>query len=284
LTRKEFVRRIRDHQTRLPRNQKRVADCILNDPDRVPFMAVQDLADEAGTSVASVVRMAQSLGFKGYSELREAVRRSLQDSLQKDLFSMPAPIEDPVFRTVVDQDIRDINDTIKQLAAEDFDRIIRDILNAAAVYTCGMGISHLMSRILAYQLSQVGVRAQAFIAGSDSFVEQLHFLSSRDLLIVLSYPPYSPETLQAAEKAASEKIPLLGITDSAAAPLNNITANILQVRSENLLFTNSLAAMTVMINAIATECARMDPERAEKRFAGLEGVDRSSGGDRLSRL
>ena len=65
----------------LPENQRKVADVLLDRIREVPFLSVIELEDLSGTSKATVVRLAQSLGFSGYHELRERLREGAQSEI-----------------------------------------------------------------------------------------------------------------------------------------------------------------------------------------------------------
>ena len=98
------------------------------------------------------------------------------------------------------------------------------------------------------------------------------FLNPKDLLIVFSFPPYSKETIDAAEYAHKRKIDVIAITNKHASPATFFTKANLIVRSENMLYTNSFAAISVLINAIATACAIKDKQRAKKILKESEEI------------
>ena len=66
--------------------ERRIARVVLDDPTRLAFGTVADLAEGAKTSHPSVVRFATKLGFDGYSALQSWV----QDGVSRQLSS---PIE-----------------------------------------------------------------------------------------------------------------------------------------------------------------------------------------------
>ena len=72
-------------------NQRKVADVLLQRVREVPFLSVNDLGDLSGTSKATVVRLAQSLGFTGYLELRERLREGIQSEISEGKSSTCCP-------------------------------------------------------------------------------------------------------------------------------------------------------------------------------------------------
>ncbi len=165
---------------------------------------------------------------------------------------------------IANQDIKNINETLQLINKEKFDAVIDLILRSDRVFTMGLGISYLLSQILSYQLNQVGIDSHFLRNDSSSFFDQILFLTNKDLLIAFSFSPYSVETIEAAKFAKDRKIKVVGITNKSSAPLTFHSTYSLIVKSENMLFTNSFSAISVLINAIATECAKKDKKRAEK--------------------
>ncbi len=140
------------------------------------------------------------------------------------------------------------------------------------MFTAGLGISYLLSEILAYQLTQVGISSSVLQHSHTLFNEHILFLNPKDLLIVFSFPPYSKETIEAAEFANKRKIDVIAITNKHASPVTFFTKANLIVKSENMLYTNSFAAISVLINAIATACAIKDKQRAKKVLKESEEI------------
>jgi len=119
-----------------------------------------------------------------------------------------------------------------------------------------------MAHILAYQLNQVGKKAAAFRQGSTTFAEEILLADKGDVLVGISFPPYYQETVDAIRQAREKKIAVIAITNKSSAPAAMYADTALIVKSENVLFTNSFAAIAMLINAISTECAVRDKARA----------------------
>ncbi len=54
----------------LPPAERKVADFVLEDPDRAAHMVINEIAHCAGVSVPSVTRLARKLGYAGFMEFR----------------------------------------------------------------------------------------------------------------------------------------------------------------------------------------------------------------------
>lgn len=272
---KEIREKIQNNFDKLPANQRKVADYILDNFDNIPFVDVHGISKQVGVSVASVIRFAQSIGFSGFSELRDAVAESLKKHLNKnEIFPLldKSRLENDVLSSVAKMDVKNINDTLSIIDRDTFDKVIDKILSSKRVFTAGLGISYLLAEILSYQLTQVGVDASVLKHTHTLFLEQILFLEREDLLICFSFPPYSKETVDVAKFAESKNIDVISITNKATAPIASYSTAVLTVKSENMLFTNSFAAISVLINAIATACAVKNKSKAKKVLKESEKI------------
>ena len=274
---KELKKQIRDNYNILSKNLQIVADFFIENYDKIPFLNVQEIAKQSGASVASVVRFAQKIGFSGFAEIRNAVAENLQKQLKtEDRFELIPEEKDgeDILTSVANQDIKNINETFKVIGREDFKKAVDLIFESNLVYTAGLGISFLLSRILSYQLNQVGVRSHAMQHDTSPFLEQSLLLDENDLLVVLSFPPYSTETINLVKSVKEKGVKVIAITDKPAAPATFHADVSLMVKSENLLYTNSFAAISVLINAIATQCACRDYDKAQKMIKASSAIQK----------
>jgi len=268
--------KIRSLHASLSPNQRVLGEFILDHVEEIPFWNAQTLADAAGTSSATVVRFAQRLGYSGFPTLRSDIADLIKKDLSQDYVSRIESLEGDVLSMVASQDVEDINNTLNQLDRKDFSAAVDMIMAAEQVHTMGLGVSHIMSDLMAYQLNQVGISASPMRTGSTSFFEQVAFFTPKHLLIAFSYPPYSETTVHTAQAAHASGVGVIGITNKPAAPISFHADITLAVRSENILYTNALAAMSVIINALATECVYRDKGKAQKMISYFQSNNRFS--------
>lgn len=276
---KKFKERIRLNYDALPKNQKKIAEYFLENIDQLAFLNVQEAASATSTNVAAIVRFAQRLGFSGYPEMRNEIVSQFQKRLKSNGNSFPlidpSKLKDDTLTSVANQDISNINETLNLNERDNFSKVIDLILASDRVFTMGLGISHLLAQIISYQLNQVAKFSNTFNNTSSNFMEQVLFLNENDLLIALSFPPYSKPTIEAVKFAKEKNIKVIAITNKKSAPVSIHSDVSLIVKSENMLFTNSFAAISVLINAIATECALRNKDAATKMLKDLKAVTRA---------
>lgn len=274
---REVKERIEEKFKDLPKNQQKIADFFLVNFDRIPFLSVQEISESTHVSVASIVRFAQNLGFSGFSEIRDEISVLLQTEINsnKDLFPLIEMEEGDknTLTEVANLDIQNINETLFMIDRRKFSSAVGMLASAEEVYTAGMGISYLLAEVLSYQLTQVGIKAKNFRNSWASFLEESLFIPDKGVLVVFSFPPYSPETIDLARSVKRRGIKVISITNKSTSPAAGNSDIALTVKSENMLYTNSFAAISVLINAIATEAARLNKKKAKEWLHKLNDIE-----------
>jgi len=243
---------------RLPANQRKVADFILKKPNTLAFLTTDSLSEELNISKATIVRFAQNLGYDGFTDLQKEVVDAVQSSISLvDPFTVSLESVDPdeTLTIVAQHEVQNISQTIQYVDRRVFNSAVDILLNALRVYTMGVGVSALLSELLSYELNQVAVNAQPLRSGITRFVERLVFAAKGDVVVGFSFPPYSKETVEAAAYVHQRGLKVIAITDKLTAPITFHADCVLAVRTENMLYTNSISAISVVINALVTEIA-----------------------------
>ncbi len=264
--------RILKHADGLPPQQRNIAEYLLEHLDTVPFLSVPELARRCGVSEATIVRFGQRIGFSGFTELKMALVELLQSRLGVDENREASDLGEDLLESVAGHEGRNIRLTVENTDREVFAAIAELVFSADHVYTFGMGISAILAELAAYTLVEVGVAAHPMSTGFSSPKEQLVALKKSDLVLVISLPPYSRQSLELVDASAEAGAATVVLSDRLIAPPARRAGLSLAVKSDNLTFTNAVAAMTVVINALATAVATRHPDEAIDAFAKISRV------------
>lgn len=257
----------------LPPQQRAIADYLLEHLQSVPFLSIPELARRTGASEATVVRFAQRIGFSGFGELKAALVELLQSRLASVApSSEEEELCEDMLDTVAALEISNIERTIETVDRSTFAAVAEAAFSADHTYTFGMGVSAHLADLAAYTLTQAGVRATALSTRFTSPREQAVALRHGDVLIVFSFPPYSRQSIQLVADASSRGADTVAICDRLTAPAAAAARWALSVKSDNTMFTNAVAAITVLFNALAAEIAASHRERALEAFAHINRV------------
>lgn len=253
-----FSKILEKYYSGLTAAEKRIADYILSYPHESVTFSVTSLAECAGTSEATVVRFARSLGFKGFLELKnELLKRASQDLASSRAQRPSITAKGKGLEAIVaDTEIANIRDTIDGLDHAGFMDVVKFIRKAPTVFTLGSGVASFLARFLAYQLTLVGKRSICLPDGMATYVEQLATASPpADVLFVFSFPPYSKTVIEAIEFAVAQQIPVLAVTDRQQSPVAGMANAALFAANKNILPSNSITASLVLVTALLAALA-----------------------------
>jgi DNA-binding MurR/RpiR family transcriptional regulator len=257
------------------KNQRKLANFILENLETIPLLSVSDLAKQSGVSSATVVRFSRVLGFHGYLEFRSHLMKLLKEKLSpvekfKATLSKKEEYNDSLHK-IAHQVVKNIDLSLHHNHLQEFKHIVTHLQEAENIYCIGLGISKYLAEIMAYQLKLYLKNAFAMSCDSLSFTEQVILLTPRDLLITFSFPPYSRQTVEAAQQAHQKNIPVISFSNNKTSPIVQYSTHMLIAKTDNILFTNSLGAISMLINALVTEIALTEENKV---LAGLEKLEK----------
>lgn len=258
----------------LPANQKKVAEFFLTRKNLAALLPVKAIAAEAQVSEASIVRFAQSLGFEGFKELREKMSRDLKQQLTPtEIYQAAAQkksLAEHTLQAVARNVINNIQNTVNGIEPELFSQVVNRIIKARKIYCLGLELSSHLARLLTFHLRLYTYDAYHLSLDFLHFREQIALLTPDDLLIVFSFSPYSRETIEAIEAAKAANVPSIAFTDKRTAPAAPLATHSIIIKTDNILFSNSIGAVVVVFNAIMTELNFRDRKRTLKALDLIE--------------
>ncbi len=264
-----FISEIEKRIENLPRRKRQLAAFIYQKWHEVPFTSIGEIAKKAGVSTATVTRLARELDFEGFQDLKNKIKEEIKEKLSpterfrlttKNIKGKKSLLK------VAEQEIKNINKLLISIDEELFEKAIKEIEDAKKIFTFGMGISSILSHLIAYLLNQIEKEAHCLYESDVPVEEQITSMRKKDILIIFSFPPYSRYTLDIASLQKKMGIKIIGFSDNKFAPLSKFSDLLFVVPSENILYTNSVSAISALINAIATEIALKNKEVLAERI------------------
>ena len=137
----DFINRVTEHFDELTKSHKEVANYFLYNLDKVAVGTLEDLAGLVGVSTTTVIRFARQLGYSGFTELQKDAQNIV---LNKDMIPEQPESGSPDQKvssrlaTSFERDIRNIENTMKDLKEEDLDRAVSLMQSADSLYIMSM--------------------------------------------------------------------------------------------------------------------------------------------------
>lgn len=109
----DYITKIRSAYNQFTKAERKVADYILENPKKVLFMSISDLAEACDVGDTSVFRFCKTMNVKGYQEFKMMLSLSMR--------SGGSPLAEPADRTITLED--DISNLAKKVLSENVSAI-----------------------------------------------------------------------------------------------------------------------------------------------------------------
>lgn len=272
----DIIQMISDAYPNLSKGHKKIANFITENFEDVIFMTALEVAQHLAVSESTVVRFSQKIGLEGYPELLIALRALGKDKLQKAHAPKVSEKEYDdwgIIASVLQSDMNKIHETLQTLSADVFGVAVDTIINAKHVYILGLRNCAPLASFLHFYLNVL--RPDVILLNSNSSTEIYEYLfriDSEDVLVGISFPRYSMQTIKAMELANDRGAKVIAITDHKHSPVNLYSSINLFAKSEMTSVAESLVAPLSLLNAIIVAlCLRM-PEQAVNQLRELEDI------------
>ena len=254
-----------DNKIHLTPAQRRIMQYIVDHYDEAIFLTASQLAGKAGVSEATVVRLAQALGFDGYPGMQRKFRQGLQDRLStvtrlEHTVDHVGKTGDVVVK-VLQEDIHNLSQTLKNISLDIFERAVADLQSAKRIYVVGLRGAHAPALTLATYLRFLGKEAHLLVPGHGEMWDIVQGLGRSDLVVGISFPRYTQVTLEVLQHARKKRARVGAITDSPLSPLARHAHWVLTATCRLDSYIESFTAATSLINALLTAMSIREPEK-----------------------
>lgn len=258
----------------LSKRQKAIADYILKYYDKAAFMTASALGKAAGVSESTVVRFACTMGYEGYPKLQ----KNLQEAIKRKLttvqrLSLMEGLEDgEILDTVLKMDITNIRETRANIDVEVFRKVADLMVKAKNIYVMGYRSSTQLAQFFVYYLNYIFDNVKLVTAGASDIYAQLMHTQPDDVVIALSFPRYSTQTLDGMKFAKTHGAKLVAITDNVISPLYKLADYSLIAKTDMNSFVDSLVAPMSIINALSVMIGLAKKEQLIQNFEIVEKI------------
>ncbi|MDT0331049.1 MurR/RpiR family transcriptional regulator [Nocardiopsis lambiniae] len=220
------VLRIRSLLPSLAPAERRVAQRIIDDPERAAASSITQLAKDCATSEATVIRFCRTIDFSGYRELRLALATEAGQARGARTTGGPEPDGDinpddtlvTVVQKIAYTDARAVEETGAALDVDVLRTVIDTMGAARRIDVYGVGASAFVGADLQQKLHRIGLTSFAW---SDAHVmlTSAALLDERDVAIGISHSGSTIDTVQALAEAGRRGARTVAITNFPRSPI-----------------------------------------------------------------
>lgn len=199
-----------------------ISEFILSDPEAVLNLTIYEMAERVNTSVATISRFCNKIGYENYRSFQIDLMASLAsnaDSVSDDFH----PADDPstVIKRVFEINRQGLADTEKMIGEKSLIDVAILIVKAKRVFFIGVGGSGLIGRIGAMRFESQGITASAI---SDPY-EGLFALSTateKDVVIGVSHTGRSSVVTKLMKYVQERGARTVALTNYSDSPLSKM--------------------------------------------------------------
>lgn len=239
-----------------PQLQK-ISGHVLQQPGSIATLSMRKVAAAAGVPPPTLPRLAQAMGYETYDAFRDIFRAHFQrqsewyPELAEDLQRQGAGKGPEVLSARFKRDcLTNIDRLFRTLDEKLLNEVVDRLSAARTVYVAGMQGSFAAAMYCQY----IGGMAFSNWRLMESRPTQMSDLAvdmgPEDVLLAISTPPCSRQTIVVAEQARKRGTHVIGITNTRLSPMAVRSDTIILISTESPQFFDSIVAISLAIEVI----------------------------------
>jgi DNA-binding MurR/RpiR family transcriptional regulator len=250
--------RVRAAASNVSPSLMRVGQWIVERPVETLSMSAEEIVSRTGASVAAINRFSKAAGFDGFADLKVQLGRELQSAMEPI-----AKLRNPAADGDVSRDAAD-----RVLAASRAPQIAQAAVRAIRarhVWFLGLGASSYLARYAEHSLMPFldSASSASGDGGTEELARRLSRCGKGDVLIALSLPRFSKDTVTLASFARGRGAYVIVITDQANSALTEIANLTLSVPTEHAVLPGSAVGMLAVLESLVSRVMKLNPNAVE---------------------
>ena len=263
---------IKTEYNNLTAREKKAADFILKNSERVASMSITELSKEAEVVKSVVIRCCKSLGFEGYKELKISLAKEL---VRNEKFNYipyidnadnPSDILDKIFSA----NIKTLHDTANGIERDILAQTVDLLAEAKNIYIYGIGTSAGIVADFQYRLMQLGFTAFCFTDVVAIKVSILNIMPG-DVCIGISNSGRTMATVDALKLAKEKGAKTVCVTSYPNSVLTKVADLPIVIYTDEIQYPiEAISARIAHISVLDTLCVALSAKnygKAAERFS-----------------
>lgn len=253
-----FLEKLAARRAHLSPSERRVADFVLDHPERVIRMSIATLAETVGVSQPTVLRFVRALGLQRYPELKLLTGQSIVSGTPY-LHSEVAPDDglDTIVTKVFDSSVYVLNSVRQSIDLEALRRVVGILHKARRIDCFGTGAASILAIEAQHKLMRLGIPVVTY---ADTHLQRMAAatLGPGDVALCFSHTGEVGDTVKMAQMARQVGATVVSVTrpeTTLARAADVLLAVDAQENTEVYAPMTSRVAHAVLIDVIATALA-----------------------------
>jgi DNA-binding MurR/RpiR family transcriptional regulator len=258
-----YAERVAERGDELAPAERRVAELLLDLGPEATLLSAAALAEQLGTSDATVVRTAKSLGYSGLAELRRALAAygdnpPLRERLRRTL---EQTADDELFAAAIRNHLSALETLTRNVSSQAFQEAVAILAGCNRVVWRGVGPSAHLAAYGQLITQRIGKPSTALVHTGTSFADELLTLAPDDAIVVFAYGRLQSHVRVLLQHAETLAAPVVLITDALGRRLDAAVTTTLQCgRGTPGLFASHGTTLVVVEALVVALAATQRPE------------------------
>lgn len=223
--------------------EKGIASYILEHPDKIIHLSINELAEETQCAEATIFRLCKRLGFKGYQALKIALAKEVVHPIQ-DLHEAIGEEDDypTIAQKVFLTNIEALKDTLEILDGSAIEKAVSMLSEAGRIDLFGVGGSAAITMDAYHKFTKTGIPTFYHF---DSHMQaiQASLRGPGDVVVGISHSGVNKDILQNLKIAKEAGAKIITITHYGKTPISQMSDVSLFTASRETIFrTEALAS------------------------------------------
>ena len=227
----DYITKIRSAYNQFTKAEKKVADYILENPKKVLFMSISDLAGACDVGDTSVFRFCKTMNVKGYQEFKMMLSLSMRasESPLTDTEDTTITLEDNISelaKKVLSENVSAIQETYSLIDVKQMTAAMDALSSAKRIVFFGVGTSMLTAMKAMNKFLRIEPKV---ICNMDANMQLItaSTLTDQDVALIFSYYGSTKDTVEIARSAKAAGAKTIVITRFTKSPLTEFADIIL---------------------------------------------------------
>ncbi|MFD1137730.1 MurR/RpiR family transcriptional regulator [Paenibacillus urinalis] len=182
----------------LPSQERRIAEVILTSPAEMTGLSIKELAENSGTSPATVTRFCKSRHFRGFPDFKMKLAAEISQPTGVTAYQdiVAGNSLSTIIEAIEANHLASITDTTRLLDHERLEDAIKLLCGARRIDLYGVATSSIVTQDFYQKLIRIGVSCTAFSDGHMQ-VTSASSLGEQDVAFAVSYSGETQDTIDA---------------------------------------------------------------------------------------
>ncbi len=273
--------KLKDKAGTLTPAERLLSDALLRDYPMAGLQSITKLAEAAGVSTPTVIRLARKLGFDGFPEMQAALREEASAQIKKPILKRegwPQGRKDsPAFRDFAEAVFDNLNQTIERLDPATFDTLARVLADTRrSIFLLGGRITRSNADYFFNHLQIVRPGVTLLSQSPNVWPQYLIDMGPRSVLVIFDIRRYEADLARLASLAKERGVVIVLFTDQWGSPISQTADHVINALVEVPSSWDSTLGINLIVEALIAAIQTQRLDKARDRIEELEGMFRTT--------